>query len=113
MGAFLGHRDLFPDAPSTQPRATHPESGVLKTAGRTERAYDEEPLPIDPNGVPVLLVPVEKVRACIEDARARWVAPFIDGVSPLQRVLADCGLAESDALTAFELLMDEGLIALL
>src|SRR5438445_2404643 len=107
MGAFLGHRDLFPDAPST-----HPESGVLPVATRASRAHDEA-LPIDPDGVPVLLVSVEKLRTCIEDARARWVAPFIDGSTPLRRVIADCGLAEEDAVTAFELLMDEGLIALL
>lgn len=110
MAGFLALRDLFPDSP-----AAHPESGIhkAKSRARDEDAQNETPLPIEPTCVPVLLVKSATVRQTIDDERARWIAPFIDGSSSVAHVVAACGLAEADALVALERLMDEGLLALI
>jgi len=49
----------------------------------------------------------------MKDARARWIAPFIDGATPLESVIEACALDEVDAIAAIEALVAEGLVALL
>ena len=111
MSAFLRHCDLFPDAPSAHASHVDPESGVQRVARRSPHA--EVRPATDLHRVPVLLVPLDEARACTSDPRARWIAPFIDGVTPLERVLADCALCEDDARAALELLIDDALVAML
>jgi hypothetical protein len=111
MSAFLRHCDLFPDAPTAHSSHADPESGVQRVARR--RPHEVLMPAEDLHRVPVLLVALDQVRACTSDPRARWLAPFIDGVTPLERVLADCALCEDDARAALELLIDDALVAML
>jgi hypothetical protein len=109
MAGFLALRDLFPDSP-----AAHPESGIHRARPRRDEAVaNEAPQPIELTCVPVLLVKPSHVRKTIDDERARWIAPFIDGSSSVAHVVAACGLGQVDALVALERLMDEGLLALI
>lgn len=84
---------------------------MQRVADRAARV-DAAP-PLDLRGVPVLLAPLDKVRACTVDPRARWIAPFIDGVATVERVIADSALLEDDARAGLELLIDDALVALL
>ena len=53
------------------------------------------------------------MRFSVEDARARWLAPFIDGVMPLDDVLAASALGPDDARAGMEILVAAGLVTLL
>lgn len=108
---FLRHIDLFPDAPALQ--RAEPESGVHKTAKKRAAKPSSKKKKEDAQRIPVLNVSLKQVRACVEDARARWLVPFIDGVSPLERVLAASAMNEEDARAGMQILVDEGLVALI
>lgn len=115
--AFLRHRDLFPDAPA--PKPADPESGVHRTAKkRASKAPSKAPSKkknkkTDASRIPILNVSPRQVRFSVEDARARWLAPFIDGVMPLDDVLAASALGPDDARAGMEILVAAGLVTLL
>lgn len=111
--AFLRHRDLFPDAPA--PKPADPESGVHRTAKKraSKAPSKKKNKKTDASRIPILNVSPRHVRFSVEDARARWLAPFIDGVMPLDDVLAASALGPDDARAGMEILVAAGLVTLL
>ncbi len=110
--AFLRHRDLFPDAPAPTP--TEPESGVHRTAKKraSKAPAKKKTKKTDASRIPILNVSPRQVRFSVEDLRARWLAPFIDGVTPLDDVLAASALGPDDARAGMEILVAAGLVTL-
>ena len=114
--AFLRHRDLFPDAPAPTP--AEPTSGVHRTAKKraskapSKRTQSKSKKSEAPR-IPIQNVSPRQVRFSVEDARARWLAPFIDGVMPLDDVLAASALGPDDARAGMEILVTAGLVSLI
>lgn len=67
---------------------------------------------LDRSHVPLLLAAGSELADAMLDARARWLLPFIDGLTPLALVLDHCGLPRADALEAFCELLERGIVAL-
>jgi len=103
---FLRLADLFPEAPA--PKRAEPESGVHETP-KTKRARAPRK-PKDLARVPVLDATPREVRVATEDARARWLVPFIDGKMTLEEVIAASALAEEDARAGIDLLVAAKLV---
>jgi hypothetical protein len=100
---FLRLADLFPEAPA--PSRAEPESGVHPTSKKKRK-------PKERARVPVLEGSPREIRAATEDARARWIAPFIDGTSTLDEVIAASALDADDARVGVEILVAAGLVRL-
>jgi hypothetical protein len=62
--------------------------------------------------VPVVSAGPREMRDAPIDMRARWLVPFIDGESPLPRVLEASALPQADALHAICVLLDQRLVVL-
>ena len=62
--------------------------------------------------VPVMAAGPRDLRDATLDMRARWLVPFIDGESPLPRVLESSALPAADALHAICVLLEQKLVVL-